>query len=84
MGTKIKVSEDDIDEKKIERTKAIILSMTKKERNDPSIINYSRKTRIANGSGTSIQEVNQLLKQFDQTKQMMKMMRGKRGLKMPF
>ena len=84
MGTKIKVSEDDIDEKKIERTKAIILSMTKNERNDPSIINYSRKTRIANGSGTSIQEVNQLLKQFDQTKQMMKMMRGKRGLKMPF
>lgn len=84
MGTKIKVSEDDIDEKKIERTKAIILSMTKKERNDPSIINYSRKTRIANGSGTSIQEVNQLLKQFDQTKQMMKMIRGKRGLKMPF
>ncbi len=84
MGTKIKVSEEDIDEKKIERTKAIILSMTKKERNDPSIINYSRKTRIANGSGTSIQEVNQLLKQFDQTKQMMKMMRGKRGLKMPF
>ena len=84
MGTKMKVSEDDIDEKKIERTKAIILSMTKKERNDPSIINYSRKTRIANGSGTSIQEVNQLLKQFDQTKQMMKMMRGKRGLKMPF
>lgn len=84
MGTKIKVSENDIDEKKIERTKAIILSMTKKERNDPSIINYSRKTRIANGSGTSIQEVNQLLKQFDQTKQMMKMMRGKRGLKMPF
>lgn len=84
MGTKIKVSEDDIDEKKIERTKAIILSMTKKERNDPSIINYSRKTRIANGSGTSIQEVNQLLKQFDQTKQMMKMMRGKRSLKMPF
>lgn len=84
MGTRIKVSEDDIDEKKIERTKAIILSMTKKERNDPSIINYSRKTRIANGSGTSIQEVNQLLKQFDQTKQMMKMMRGKRGLKMPF
>ncbi len=84
MGTKIKVSENDIDEKKIERTKAIILSMTKKERNDPSIINYSRKTRIANGSGTSIQEVNQLLKQFEQTKQMMKMMRGKRGLKMPF
>ncbi|MBO6264259.1 MAG: signal recognition particle protein [Clostridia bacterium] len=83
MGTKIKVSEKDIDEKKIERTKAIILSMTKKERNDPSIINYSRKTRIANGSGTSVQEVNMLLKQFDQTKQMMKMMKNRKG-KFPF
>ncbi len=84
MGTKVKISEGDIDEKKIERTKAIILSMTKKERNDPSIINYSRKTRIAKGSGTTIQEINQLLKQFEQTKQMMKMMKNKRGFKMPF
>lgn len=84
MGTKVKISDGDIDEKKIERTKAIILSMTKKERNDPSIINYSRKTRIAKGSGTTIQEINQLLKQFDQTKQMMKMMKNKRGFKMPF
>ena len=58
--------------------------MTKKERNDPSIINYSRKTRIAKGSGTTIQEINQLLKQFEQTKQMMKMMKNKRGFKMPF
>ena len=58
--------------------------MTKKERNDPSIINYSRKTRIAKGSGTSIQEVNQLLKQYEQSKQMMKMMKNKRGFKMPF
>ena len=58
--------------------------MTKKERNDPSIINYSRKTRIAKGSGTTIQEVNQLLKQFEQSKQMMKMMKNKRGFKMPF
>ncbi len=84
MGTKVKISDGDIDEKKIERTKAIILSMTKKERNDPSIINYSRKTRIAKGSGTTIQEINQLLKQFEQTKQMMKMMKNKRGFKMPF
>ena len=58
--------------------------MTKKERNDPSIINYSRKTRIAKGSGTTIQEVNQLLKQYEQSKQMMKMMKNKRGFKMPF
>lgn len=84
MGTKVKISDGDIDEKKIEHTKAIILSMTKKERNDPSIINYSRKTRIAKGSGTTIQEINQLLKQFEQTKQMMKMMKNKRGFKMPF
>ena len=84
MGTKVKISDGDIDEKKIERTKAIILSMTKKERNDPSIINYSRKTRIAKGSGTTIQEINQLLKQFEQTKQMMKMMKNKRGFKMLF
>ena len=84
MGTKVKISDDDIDESKIERTKAIILSMTKKERNDPSITNYSRKTRIAKGSGTTIQEINQLLKHFEQTKQMMKMMKNKRGFKMPF
>ena len=84
IGTKVKISDADIDESKIERTKAIILSMTKKERNDPSIINYSRKTRIAKGSGTSIQEVNQLLKQYEQSKQMMKMIKNKRGFKMPF
>ena len=60
--------------------------MTKKERRDPSVLNYSRKTRIAKGSGTSVQEINQLLKQFEQLKQMMKMMKGKRGGRagMPF
>ncbi len=79
LGGKVKISDKDIDEKKIERTKAIILSMTKRERFDPSIINYSRKTRIAKGSGTTVQDVNQLLKQFDQTKQMMKMMRNRKG-----
>ena len=84
MGTKVKISDGDIDEKKIERTKAIILSMTVRERRNPDILNYSRKTRIAKGSGTSIQEINQLLKQFEQTKQMMKMMKNKRGFKMPF
>ena len=84
MGSKVKISDKDIDERKIERVKSIILSMTHKERRDPSILNYSRKNRIALGSGTSIQEVNQLLKQFDQTKQMMKMMKGKRGMRFPF
>ena len=63
-----KIKEGDIDESRLERTKAIILSMTPKERNDPSIINSSRKKRIACGSGTTVQEINQLLKQFDPTK----------------
>ncbi len=77
MGGKVKA--EDIDESRIERVKAIILSMTKKERTDPSVINSSRKKRIAAGSGTSVQDVNQLLKQFEQTKQLMKQMRsGKR------
>ena len=81
MGSKFKISEDDIDEKKIERVKAIIRSMTKRERENPSIINSSRKQRIANGSGTSVQEVNKLLKQFDQTKVMMKQMKNNKLFK---
>ena len=85
IGSKVKISEQDIDERKIEKNKAIILSMTPQERRDPSIINFSRKNRIAKGSGSSVQEINQLLKQFDQTKQMMKMMKGRKGLfKLPF
>ncbi|MDE5942732.1 MAG: signal recognition particle protein [Clostridia bacterium] len=79
MGGKVKA--EDIDESRIERTKAIILSMTKRERCEPAIINSSRKKRIAAGSGTSVQEVNQLLKQFEQTKQLMKQFKsGKRRL----
>ena len=79
LGNKVNVG--DIDEKRMERTKAIILSMTKKERIDPVIINASRKKRIAAGSGTSVQEINQLLKQFEQTKQLMKQLKsGKRRL----
>ena len=79
MGGKLKA--DDIDEDKIERTKAIILSMTKRERVEPAIINSSRKKRIAAGSGTSVQEINQLLKQFEQTQQVMKQLKsGKRRL----
>ena len=61
-----------IDEKKIDRMEAIILSMTQRERNKPDIINASRKKRIAAGSGTSVEEVNRLLKQYDQTNKMMK------------
>ena len=84
-AAKLKVSESDIDEKKIERTKAIILSMTKMERDNPSIIDSKRKRRIAAGSGTTVQEINQLLKQFEQTKLLMKQLKGNKGrLKLPF
>lgn len=82
-GMSNKVKAEDIDESKLERTKAIILSMTKKEREEPSIINSSRRKRIAAGSGTSVQEVNQLLKQFEQTKQLMKQLKGGKR-KLPF
>ena len=72
----------DIDDDAFKGIEAIIHSMTPEERSTPSLINGSRKKRIANGSGTSIQEVNQLLKQFDQMSKMMKMMQGGGGRKM--
>ena len=65
-----------IDERQIAKTEAIIKSMTKKEKDYPDIINSSRKKRIAAGSGTNIEEVNKLLKQFDQTNKMMKQFLG--------
>jgi len=71
-----------IDEKAMERTKAIILSMTAQERNNPSILNASRKRRIAAGSGTSVVEINRLLKSFDAMGAMMKQMSGAGGKKM--
>lgn len=77
MGNKIKINPDDIDESRIEKIKALIFSMTPKERRDPSIINSSRKQRIATGAGQTVQDVNRLLKQYDQTKQMMKQMKNK-------
>ena len=84
-ASKLKVNENDIDEKKMERTKAIILSMTQAERDNPAIIDSKRKRRIASGSGTSVQEVNRLLKQFEQTKMIMKQLKGGRGrFKLPF
>lgn len=75
-GLSGKVKDGDIDESRFDKIKAIILSMTPVERREPSIINASRKKRIAAGSGTSVQEVNQLLKQFEQTKQLMKQLKG--------
>lgn len=80
MG-KLKLKEEDFDEKRMEKYKAMILSMTKKERENPAIINSSRKKRIATGSGTSVQEINQLLKQFEQTKTLMKQFSN--GKKLP-
>lgn len=79
-----------VDEKQIGHVEAIIRSMTKREREQPEIINASRKKRIAKGSGTTVQEINRLLKQFDDMKKMMKtmtsMQKGKKkgGFKFPF
>ncbi|WP_242132680.1 signal recognition particle protein [Aestuariivivens marinum] len=72
----------DIDDDAFKGIEAIIYSMTPKERANPSILNASRKKRIGKGSGTSVQEVNQLLKQFNQMSKMMKMMQGGGGKKM--
>lgn len=82
----------EVDEKKLGRVEAIIKSMTRQERKDPSIINASRKKRISNGSGTTIQDVNKLLKDFEEMKKLFKMMSemGKHGgkgmgkFRMPF
>lgn len=72
----------DIDDDAFKGIEAIIHSMTPKERSEPGLINGSRKKRIAKGSGTSVQQVNQLLKQFNQMSKMMKMMQGGGGRKM--
>ena len=72
-----------IDDKQIARVEAIVLSMTKKERNNPDIINASRKKRIAAGCGMQVQDVNRLLKQFDDMKKMMKQF-SKGKMRLPF
>ena len=72
----------DIDDDAFKGIEAIIHSMTPSERSKPDLINASRKKRIAKGSGTSVQEVNQLMKQFDQMSKMMKMMQGGGGKRM--
>ncbi|NLF29068.1 MAG: signal recognition particle protein [Clostridiales bacterium] len=88
LGSKIK--DADIDEDKMlraqKKNEAIILSMTRMERRNPDILNAGRKRRIAAGSGTTVQEINLLLKQFDQARQMMKQMMGggKHKMRMPF
>ena len=72
MSRQLKGQDLNVDERQLEKTKAIILSMTLKERRNPGILNASRRRRIAKGSGTQVQDVNRLLNQFEQTKQMMK------------
>ena len=83
MGSKLKGANLDVDEKQLEKTKAIILSMTPKERRNPGILNASRRRRIAAGSGVQVQDVNRLLNQFEQTKQMMKKLSSGK-MKFPF
>ena len=87
-GAKLGNIADQIDEKKMARTEAIVLSMTKQERRDPGLLNPSRKHRIAKGAGVDIAEVNRFIKQFKESQKMMKQlpgMMGKRGrFKFPF
>jgi signal recognition particle subunit SRP54 len=71
-----------IDPKQMAHIEAIVLSMTPKERRNPDIIKASRKTRIAAGSGTKLEDVNRLMKQFDQTRKMMRMITGMGSSKM--
>ena len=88
-GAKLNEIQGQIDDKQMDYIEAIILSMTKAERLNPSLLNMSRKKRIAKGSGRDIQEVNRLIKQFEQMQGMMKQfsgaMKGKKGkFKFPF
>lgn len=76
------IKDVDIDDNAFKSIEAIIYSMTKQERSHPEILNISRRRRIANGSGTKIEEVNRLIKQFDQTRKMMKMMTGSKMAQM--
>jgi len=82
-ASKMGLNHIQIDPKQMARVEAIVLSMTPAERRNPAIIKASRKTRIASGSGTSVQEVNRLLQQFDQMKKMMKQMTNG-NMKFPF
>ncbi|WP_077533130.1 signal recognition particle protein [Massiliimalia massiliensis] len=76
-----KIKDEDIDDRQMVRLEAMITSMTKAERENPKIINPSRKRRIATGSGTKVEDVNRLLKQFEMMQKMMKQLGGKGGKK---
>jgi signal recognition particle subunit SRP54 len=89
MGNQLKNVE--IDDKELAKVEAMILSMTNEERRNPDLINPSRKKRIAAGSGNQMQDVNKFIKQFEQSKKMMKQMggmmkgkKGKKGMNFPF
>jgi len=93
LGKQMRELKGQVDEKELAQVEAIILSMTPAERRDPSIINGSRKKRIARGSGTRVQDVNRLLKQFEESRKLMKQFadlgtkKGRRGMppiKFPF
>jgi signal recognition particle subunit SRP54 len=72
----------DIDDDAFKYIEAIIGSMTPKERSEPTLLNHKRKNRIAQGSGRKVEDVNQLIKQFNQMSKMMKMMQGGKGKQM--
>lgn len=81
-ANKLKLGDKKVDEVQLKKQKAIIHSMTQEERQNPKILNYSRRKRIAAGSGTEVQDVNRLIKQFEQTRDMMKRM--SKSKKLPF
>ena len=83
MGGMAKEAQDAVDRGDLRRTEAIIRSMTRNERRDPSVLNGSRRRRIAAGSGTSLTEVNRLVKQFSEMQRLMKQLAGGRGRGMP-
>lgn len=81
-ANKLKLGDKKVDEVQLKKQKAIIQSMTQEERQNPKILNFSRRKRIAAGSGTEVQDVNRLIKQFEQTRDMMKRM--SKSKKLPF
>jgi signal recognition particle subunit SRP54 len=78
-----KIKDVDIDERELVKVEAVINSMTKKERKDHTLINGQRRKRIALGSGTTVADVNRVVKQYVEIKKMLKMFKGKKGFKLP-
>lgn len=82
MGGQMAKMKDKVDDRSMVRVEAILNSMTRRELDRPDILDGNRRLRIARGSGTSVQEVNRLIKQFEQVKKMMRQMKGKKGRRM--